>query len=75
MDVAWGINTVEFVNSGRRDGLNERCKNECMKLVLAVITVAKTYLLIGILWAVNTNDLSGCFVCLVTVLNELLLER
>lgn len=35
----------------------------------------ESYLLIGILWAVNTNDLSGCFVCLVTVLNELLLER
>lgn len=73
--MAWGINTVEFVNGGRRDGLNVRCKNEMYESVGGCYNSRETYLLIGILWAVNTNDLSGCFVCLVTVLNELLLER
>jgi len=34
-----------------------------------------TYLLVGILWAVNSNDLGGSFVSLVAVLDEFLLER
>ena len=33
-----------------------------------------SYLLVGVLRAVNTNDLSGCLVSLIAVLNEFLLE-
>jgi hypothetical protein len=42
---------------------------------VAVITVAKvTYLLIGVLRAINSDYLSCSLVSLVAVLNELLLE-
>lgn len=42
---------------------------------MAVITVAKvTYLLIGVLRAINSDYLSCSLVSLVAVLNELLLE-
>ena len=42
---------------------------------MAVITVALvTYLLIGVLRAVNSDNLSSSLVSLVAVLNELLLE-
>ena len=42
---------------------------------MAVITVAhKTYLLIGVLRAVNSDNLSSSLVSLVAVLNKLLFE-
>ena len=34
-----------------------------------------TYLLVGILRAVNSDDLGSCLVGLIAVLNELFLER